>query len=230
MPEDRTTQTGSASASGGEQGAPPIVHEDIMQRLLEYQRKLREGLSPREAAQAVAEAVAREGASPAAQAEQAEQGTEPQAEPVITATQPEPVVDLTAAEAELEERTAREAGSADREPSVREVAVAEPAEAPPEPAAETPWEVAAEASDTVASAEQTEAAAAAPAPGSVWAVPTPSPEPDLAARVERLERTLASVSQQVSELRQRFQDMAIAADERLAELERTLARARRTDP
>lgn len=232
MPEDRTTQAGSGSASGGEQGAPPIAHEDIMQRLLEYQRKLREGLSPREAAQAVAEAVAGEGASPTGQIEQAEQGTEPQAEPVITATQPEPVVDLTAAEAELEERTAREAGSADREPSAGEVAVAEPAaEAPPGPTAETPSEPAAEASGAVASAERTEAAApAAPAAGSVWAVPTPSREPDLAARVEQLERTLASVSQQVSELRQRFQDMAIAADERLAELERTLSRARRSDP
>lgn len=199
MPEDRTTQTGSASASDSEQAAPPIVHEDIMQRLLEYQRKLREGLSPQEAARAVAERVASEGAPPTEQAEQAEQKAEAHAEPVITATEPEAVVDLTAAEAELEQRAAQEAppaGSETEEPAEQEV---EPAEA------------------------------AAPASGSVWAVPAPSPDPELVARVEQLERTLASVSEQVSELRQRFQDMAIAADERLAELERTLSRVGREE-
>jgi chemotaxis protein histidine kinase CheA len=241
MPEDRTTQTGSASASDGEQAAPPIAHEDIMQRLLEYQRKLREGLSPQEAARAVAESVAGEGAP---STEQAEQGIEPHAEPVITATQPEPVVDLTAAEAELEQRASQEAQLTASEDEDRAQQEAEPAEAeapaqaavaaeapveapPPEPAPEAAAEPAAE--PAIAPASPGQAEAAAPASGSVWAVPAPSPDPELAARVERLERTLASVSQQVSELRQRFQDMAIAADERLAELERTLSRAGREE-
>jgi hypothetical protein len=235
MPEDRTTQTGSASASDSEQAAPPIVHEDIMQRLLEYQRKLREGLSPQEAARAVAERVASEGAPPTEQAEQAEQKAELHAEPVITATEPEPVVDLTAAEAELEQRAAQEAppaGSETEEPVEQEVEPAE-AEAPAREAAagtapvDAPAEAASEPAIAPASPEPAEAAA--PASGSVWAVPAPSPDPELVARVEQLERTLAAVSEQVSELRQRFQDMAIAADERLAELERTLSRVGREE-
>jgi hypothetical protein len=56
-----------------EQGAE-IVHEDVMQRLLDYQRQLREGATPSEAAGAV----------------------------TATKTETDVVVDLTRAEAELE--------------------------------------------------------------------------------------------------------------------------------
>lgn len=208
MPEDRMTHTGSASPSAdeGDRGAPPIAHEDIMQRLLEYQRKLREGLSPREAAQAVAEAVASRSA--------------PRSEPLATATEPEPVVDLTAAEAELEQATAPGAGT----PAAEAVEPGPERPAEPASAAEPPAEVA-----SAAPPWETGSPAAAASEETAWAGPASSPDPGLAARVEQLEHALASVATQVSELRQRFQDVAIAADERLAELERTLAHLRRTE-
>lgn len=194
MPEQSTSREGSVSGAP-EQGAPPIAYDDVMQRLLEYQRHLREGLSPREAAQAVAEAVASAGGSPSE--------PEPAVEPVVTATEHELLVDLTEAEAELEARTVQEAVMA--EAGEKGEVVTGEAEAEGGAPAE---EVAVEAG------------------ASVWATPEPTPDAELTARVEQLERTLAAVSQQVGELRQRFQDMAIAADERLAELERTLSRAR----
>lgn len=190
-----------ARETTSEQGAEarPIAHDDIMRRLLEYQRQLREGVPPSEAARAVAES------DPSALR------AEPSRE-AATATA-EPVVDLTRAEAELE----AEATTIQREA--------------PEPSASagTVTPAAAEAGTASATEPSSEAPPkAGPSlgtePSSVRA--TPAPDPALLARVERLERTLEQVTTQVSDLRQRFQDLAIAADERLAELERTLARAR----
>lgn len=182
--------------------ARPIAHDDIMRRLLEYQRQLREGVPPSEAAKAVAES------DPSALR------AEPSRE-AATATA-EPVVDLTRAEAELEAET----GQAEREEAEAPEARAthggiSPAETEP-------------ASGVEPSAEAPLGSELAP---SVWAEPSsvraPSAaDPALAARVERLEQALEQIATQVSDLRQRFQDLAIAADERLAELERTLARAR----
>ena len=48
-------------------------------------------------------------------------------------------------------------------------------------------------------------------------------EPDLSARVAELEETLSRVSKMVSEVRDRFQDMVIASDERLAAIEEALS-------
>ncbi|GIV00579.1 MAG: hypothetical protein KatS3mg014_2194 [Actinomycetota bacterium] len=198
----RGTGSTTGSAEGG--GDRPIAHDDIMRRLLEYQRQLREGVPPSEAARAVAESdPSALRAGPAAE--------------TATASAAEPVVDLTRAEAELE------AEGATTEPEVPEAAARVETEAP----------AAAEA-ESVSAAEPSAGPAAPPSPtvepgppaepSAVWAVPTA--DPGLTARVERLERTLDEIATQVSDLRQRFQDLAIAADERLAELERTLARAR----
>lgn len=66
---------------------------------------------------------------------------------------------------------------------------------------------------------------------SVWAVPEPRAraEPDeTAARLAELEDALRRVSETITELRQRFQDMAVASDERLAELEQIVDRALRS--
>ncbi|MGE5459117.1 MAG: hypothetical protein ACM3WR_00685 [Solirubrobacterales bacterium] len=131
-----------------EQGAE-IVHEDIMQRLLNYQRHLREGDSPSEAAGAV----------------------------TATMTETDMVVDLTHAEAELE--------------AVDLVVIEEAAE-PTSPAENAP------------------------------AVPTAA---DLAARVAELEHAVARVSAMITDLRNRFQDMAVDSDERLAAVSEALSEA-----
>lgn len=134
-----------------EQGAE-IVHEDIMQRLLDYQRHLREGDSPSEAAGAM----------------------------TATKTETDVIVDLTQAEAELE---------------AADLVVIEEA---------------AEPSSSVESA-------VAP------------PAADLAARVSELESAVARVSAMIVDLRNRFQDMAVDSDERLAAVSEALSKAASRD-
>jgi hypothetical protein len=136
-----------------EQGAE-IVHEDIMQRLLDYQRQLREGASPGEAAGAM----------------------------TATKTETDVIVDLTQAEAELE--------------AVDLVVIEEAAE-PSSPV---------------------ENASVAP------------PTADLAARVAELESAVARVSAMIVDLRNRFQDMAVDSDERLAAVSEELSRAGGSGP
>ena len=163
--------------------ASDIVHDDIMQRLLQYQRQLREGMTPGEAAEvhtaerplidyAAAEALAA-----------AKTGTIQ-------------VVDITEAEAELD--------------------VSEPAApAAAEPKAEEALTIEAEAESIVEAEPVVEPVAVA--------ATQPVPSTDLTDRVAELEDTLARVSKLVGELRERFQDMAIASDERLAAIEDTLS-------
>ena len=196
--------TVTGSKDGGQ--ARPIAHDDIMRRLLEYQRQLREGVPPAEAARAVAES------DPAARG----MGSVGQG---ITPTTEEVVVDLTQAEAELERRS--EAVPIDVEEPARgsEVRMEEPTPGVAErERAATPVGTPPEADPS--QPRPTETASGS----SVWAIPVR--DQGLGDRVARLERTLDEIARQVSDLRQRFQDMAIAADERLAELERVLSRAR----
>lgn len=55
----------------------------------------------------------------------------------------------------------------------------------------------------------------------------PAPPRDLEARVADLEATLERVEEVLGDLRQRFQDLAIAADERIAAIRDQVARVRR---
>jgi hypothetical protein len=137
-----------------EQGAE-MVHEDVMQRLLAYQRQLRDGATPGEAAGAM----------------------------TATKTETDVVVDLTQAEAELE---------------APDLVVIEEAAEPGGPV---------------------EGAAIAPVGAST----------DLAARVAELESTLARVSAMIADVRDRFQDMAVESDERLAAVSEALSKAGRTE-
>ncbi len=41
---------GTSEGAEGTEADPPLVHDDIMQRLMDYQRRLREGLTPEQAA------------------------------------------------------------------------------------------------------------------------------------------------------------------------------------
>ena len=203
MPEETTTDAESA-----EQGAqaPGIVHDDIMQRLLEYQRQLREGVAPHEAAEAP--------------------GTALTEAPAATTTEIVEVVDITEAEPELEAVETKAEEAADEAPEIVEILdVVEDLEIevirPPE--VEEPAE---ELSSTPTSSTtaRTRAKPAEPSeptpPESVPAAPTAQ---DLHARVAELEDALARVSAMVAELRSSLQDMAIAANERLALVEETLA-------
>jgi hypothetical protein len=163
------------------EAVPPIVHDDIMQRLLDYQRQLREGLTPEQAAQ------------PAASPILVDYSALESPTPVAPQIEADEVIDLAAIEAAIEEPTDAEAKPA-------------PADAVPQ----------------------------------IWAtssmVPEPTPTPttpaatdtsgDLAARLAKLEDTLSGVAESVSDLRAQFQDMAIAADDRLGAIESMISGAK----
>jgi hypothetical protein len=202
MPEETTTGT-EQHEEEAEAPASGIVHEDIMQRLLEYQRQLREGVT--------------DGAA------QAPERPEAVVAEATTATKTEDVevVDITAAEAELEAAAVGD-GAAAVDDASRNVEIAEVE-------AREAVEVEPIASPEVA--KPTEELFSTPAPSTpprVWAetskaTPAAPAAEDLGARVAALEDALARVSSMVAELRASFQDMAIAADERLATIEETLA-------
>jgi hypothetical protein len=95
-------------------------------------------------------------------------------------------------------------------------AYAEPAPPEPEPRAEEPAPVAVQ--DPPPPMHEVPAEDVAPVPVG------PSPQE----RVESLQATLEGVRSQIANLRQTFQDMAIAADERLAEIEEQISRIRQS--
>ena len=205
MPEDVTTDHPSETELEEEEVV--LVHDDIVKRLLDYQRQLRE----------YGDVDEPDLTAPAAA--------------VGTAVEVHEIVDLTAVETELE--AADEAGAegesatpADGTPTeVAEVidiwsdrsdgsdhaasAAAELAVVPDEPRLEI--------LGATSSSE--------PAPGTPdEASMTPA---DVDARIARMEDSLERLSDRFAELRSSFQDMAIAADERLAEIDRLIADIRR---
>lgn len=145
---------------------PPIVHDDIMQRLLDYQRQLREGLTPEQAAEPAASPILVDYAALESPAH------------IATQTDTVEVIDLAAIEAAIEESI-----DADTEPA--------PADAVPQ----------------------------------IWATSS-NASGDLAARLAKLEDTLSGVAESVSDLRAQFQNMAIAADDRLAAIESMISSAK----
>ena len=176
MPEE--TSTGDEQ----ETQASEIVHDDIMQRLLQYQRQLREGMSPGEAAE--------------------------------THTAERPMIDYAAAEALMATKT----GTV----QVVDITELEAELEVPEPAAPAPAEPEAEEALTI-EAEAESIVEAEPVAETVADATQLVPSTDLTGRVAELEDTLARVSKLIGELRERFQDMAIASDERLAAIEDTLS-------
>lgn len=112
-----------------------------------------------------------------------------------------------------------------------EAALAAEAAAPKAEDEGTPSEEADGAQEEVAPVVRLEPPAAETRATSVWAVPEPPAraEPDeTAARLAELEDALRRVSETITELRQRFQDMAVGSDERLAELGQIVDRALRS--
>ncbi len=158
-------EMGTGEDADGTEATPPLVHDDIMQRLMDYQRRLREGLTPEQAAKSNGTAIL---VTPASQSPPT---TAPRAETIE-------VVDLAAVEGPVEE----------------------------------PIEVI-EGVEVVHAADGSEP-------------PSADPAADLAARLARLEDTLSSVAKSIGDLREQFQNMAIAADERLGVIESMISSAK----
>jgi hypothetical protein len=163
MPEDPI-------ATGEDADEAPVVHDDIMKRLLDYQRRLRDGSG--------SDGLVEQGEMQAART-----GT-------VTAT--EDLVDLT----EIEEP----------EVEVVEPSVVEPSEPEPTDVVLLEGPVEAEPAEVVAAAG----------------------DEDLRERLDRIAGSLARIASMLAAVRQDFQDLAVQADERIAEIEDALAAARRS--
>lgn len=175
MPEDESDERWTNDEPAPEE--PTAAHDDIMKRLLDYQRSLREGASPEEAAEAI------------------RGGTAERREPGETTVTTEELVELEAEEPEPEPEA--EPPSSGPEGAVE--LQPEPTELEPEPTELEPE----------------------PSPPSVVL------ESQLQARLSALEGKLDLIGSKIVEVRRSFQDLAIAADERLAALEDELDRVRR---
>jgi hypothetical protein len=191
------------TAGSGQHGGA-VEHQSIVSRILEYQRQLREGDPPPPPVETLPDRPLLEFvAAETLQAEAAD------------------LVDLTEAEAAL---------AADAEPSPEVTAEPAPEAADEGARADEPAE--AEEEEQVAPVVRLEVPAShEPATSGVWAIPEPPARPErneAAERLAELEESLRHVSETIAELRQRFQDMAVASDERLAELEQIVERARRS--
>lgn len=198
---------------------PEAGHDDIMKRLVDYQRQLRQGVDPTEAA---AVAWHREPWEPG-QTEQPDEPAQPdqpeQLDQLERLEQPEPpeqpeqpstlwgdpgVVDVSSpdpgVQADAEVRSEeRDEGEPFDQPSDRvEILTSEQAEASPA----RPWERADASGPETARTEVSD-------------------------RIAQLEGTLDRLSQLLGDLRENFQGMAVTADERLAGIEAEIERNRK---
>ena len=174
----------------------PVAHDDIMKRLLDYQRRFREE-NPSEPSHPLVDYSAME-----AQA--------------ALAIATEEIVDLT----EIEESEA--------EIEVIEVVEVDEADVPPEAAKSAQAEAMHErdAEDTAPMSAETPASKAAEPVVTKAEESPPAAKGNLAERVEQLEASLDEIAMMLAAVRSDFQDLAIRADERIAEIEDALASAR----
>ncbi len=182
---------------------PEAGHDDIMKRLVDYQKQLREGVEPTEAA---AVAWHREPRDPGPterheQTEQQEPPAQPE-EPIASWGEPD-VVDVSSPEPEVQAEA--EVGSDERDevetfdqPSDRvEILTSEEAKASPAQPRDRPTASDPETSRT-----------------------------EVSDRIAQLEGTLNRLSTLLGDLRENFQGMAVTADERLAAIEAEIERNR----
>lgn len=197
MPEDVKTD------EEPETEAPQLVHDDIVKRLLDYQRRLREG-APDDPA--------------------------PVSDPEMSPSVIDEVIDLTAEEElVVEGSTSTEAvpqpvaqGPGEAPADVAEVidiSTGRAAEAGPASA-----ETKISGSDA-SGAEMTETASEPPDGSAVTSADLGATQA-LEDRIDEIERSLERLSSKFAELRSAFQDMAIAADERLADIQDVIAQLR----
>jgi hypothetical protein len=181
---------------------PDAGHDDIMKRLVDYQRQMREGVEPTEAAAVAWHREPRE----AGQSDQPQQPAQPEQappeQPAASWSEPD-FVDVSAPAPEIQFEGAVEPEERDEveafdQPSDRvEILTSEEAVASPARPWERPAAPAAEASRT-----------------------------EVSDRIAQLEGTLDRLSQLLGDLRDNFQGMAVTADERLAAIEAEIERNR----
>jgi hypothetical protein len=214
MPDDVMTPGDDQEEAG------PIVHDDIMKRLLDYQRQLREGPDA-EGAPPLVDHSRLEAQTATATAEEIVDLTElEQAEPVtelVDIREPEPeVVEITEPEAQVVDIT---------EPQAGVVETAEP-EAEVATIAASMDDVAAIV-DALPEEAPTSKEEAEPTPATEGAgIAPPAGDQQLAERVERLEASFEKIATMLAAVRSDFQDLAIRADERIAQIEDALAEVR----
>jgi hypothetical protein len=187
MSDESSTEAGREPEAVRPDQPSEASHDDIMKRLLDYQRRQQGGATKEEAASSV-------WAVPASAPAPAEAAPAPvdvqQAPPDIQQAPP----DIQRAPTDIEQAP----------PDIQQA----PPEVQPAPSKIEP----------------------------VWSEPHPAPSEvppaeshpttDVDARIERLQGALDRLGSQIGEMRQAFQDMAIAADERLTEIESEIARVR----
>jgi hypothetical protein len=182
VPDDETDEQWSGEATDPED--PSVAHDDIMKRLLDYQRTLR-------------------GDEELADLPEVGETAEVPAEPEGVPAPDEPVAEFV------------DPAATDQETAATTVTESESAPvAAPEPSLDLP-----SVSESTVVTE--------PAPTGLD--PLAGSHADLEARVQRLEERLAGLGAKVVSLRTSFQDMAIAADERLAAMKEEIDEDR-SDP
>lgn len=194
---------------------PEAGHDDIMKRLVDYQRQLRQGVDPTEAA---AVAWHREPWEPG-QTEQPDESAQPdQPEKLERLEQPEPPEQPEQANA-LWEDPGVDVSSPD--PGV-------PVDAEVQPDERDEVEPFDQPSDRVEilTSEQAETTPARPLERADTSGPETS-RTQVSDRIAQLEGTLDRLSQLLGNLRENFQGMAVTADERLAAIEAEIERNRK---
>ena len=242
MDEDREL---SDDSNADDEADPDIVHDDIVKRLLDYQRQLREG-APEEIAAAATTTLTAESPADelidltAVEADDASDTVTLDEPATAAATSPETATsDPTAAAATGMEVTGETPTGADDDASAEVIVLRPEAPAANDVAEDTEamTTVDASADEDLATAMLEVAEAEPPTPSATTddatrEAPTaeteaPAPEAtidaDAAERIARYERSLEDLADRFATLRSSFQDMAIAADERLAEIEELLA-------
>ena len=212
MPDDVPEPEVSLSDEDPPTEAAETAHDDIMKRLLDYQRSLREGASPEEAAEAMKRGIADPSLLEASSA------AESLAELLSTEVAPDEIPEPQG-ETEPEPRS-RPRRSPQTEDAV-EMAAEEPEiEAAVEAFEPVAREPARDGAGGVRSRQRRSPCSSRPRSRrparTTWWCATGS-RSVLEARVGSLEGKLDDLGAKIAELRRNFQDMAIAADERLAE-------------
>jgi hypothetical protein len=177
---------------------PEAGHDDIMKRLVDYQRQLRQGVEPTEAAAVAWHREPRDpvrSERPNMPAEQPEQARMPAEEPdVVDVSSPQPEV---VAESEVEPAKRDEIQTEHQPPDRVEILTENEAEA----SLVRRWQ-------------------SPPAEG------RETTRTEVSARIAELEGTLDRLSKLLGDLRENFQGMAVTADERLAAIEAEIERNR----
>jgi len=205
--------------------AEVVEHGDIVRRLVEYQRQLREGASPHEAAERASQplidyAALERRVSARARTSEIVDVAAAEAQAAWAQAPSGPVIEIPEAAGEVPAVEVAEAAEVAKVAEAAKMAkVAEVAEVAPEAKAEVP---------RILAAAPPAAAKVAPASkkrGNGKAAREAPSTRELEARVEALETTLAELSKALRAMRKASQESALLVDEGLADMQRRIRRA-----